>query len=55
VLKLWPVWPVISSGGQYPLEGGDDQYPTGGGGGSHVRGCPATGDSPHGIMGVGPI
>jgi hypothetical protein len=55
VLKLWPEWPAGGGDDQYSPEGGGDQYPAGGGGGSHVGGCPAVGDPPHSIMGVGPI
>jgi hypothetical protein len=46
VLKHWHRWLV---------GGGAGQYPAGGGGVGHVRGYPATGDPPRGIMGVGPI
>jgi hypothetical protein len=46
VLELWLGWPT---------GGGDGQYPTGGDGGGHIGGCPATGDPPHGIMDGGPI
>jgi hypothetical protein len=35
--------------------GGGGQYPAGGGGGGHVEECPAAGDPPHDITGVGPI
>jgi hypothetical protein len=55
VLKLWSEWPARGGGGQYPAGGGDGQYAAGGGGGSHVKVCPAVGDPPHGITGVGPI
>jgi hypothetical protein len=44
-LKLWPGWPARGSGGQYPPKGG----------GSHVGGCPAVRDLPHGITVGGPI
>jgi hypothetical protein len=51
-----PRWPTGGDGSQYPPRGGGGQlYAGGGGGGGHIEGYPATGDPPHGIMGVGPI
>jgi hypothetical protein len=35
--------------------GGGGQYPTGSGGGGHIKVCPTAGDPPHDIMCVGPI
>jgi hypothetical protein len=47
--------PTGGGAGQYLAGGGGSQYPAIGGGGSHIGGCPAAGDPPHGISGVGPI
>jgi hypothetical protein len=55
VLELWTGWPARGGGGQYPPRGCGGQYPAGGGGGSHIEGCLAVGDPPHGIMDVRPI
>jgi hypothetical protein len=55
VLELWPGWPAGGDGDQYPPEGGGGQYPVGGGSGGHVGGCPAMGDPPYDITGVGPV
>jgi hypothetical protein len=54
VLKLWPGWPAVGGGGQYPPKDGGCQYPPGGGGG-HIGGCPTVGDPPHGITVGGPV
>jgi hypothetical protein len=55
VLELWPGWPARSDGSQYPPGGSGGQYPTGSNCGGHVEGCPAAGDPPQGITGVGSI